>query len=223
MKHSARWAATALVAFAAVGGWFTFRAEPSVKPAKVASSSEKEAPRSRAERAEVERLRAELNGVKAGLNALTRAASQEVVVASKSAEATPAEELEEEEVDPMEAERTRREEAARIWDEHMAEVSANFQAEAVDNSWAAPTAKTVAQALQDDPALSAAAGAIDCRSQTCRVELKNDGTGTLDKQLPLFAQTLGPVLPRIDAAHERDPGGTERVVLYLTNRTSAMQ
>ena len=81
---------------------------------------------------------------------------------------------------------------------------------------------TVAQAalttaIQKNPVIQAAIGNVDCRSRTCRVEISDDGSGKLDKQLPLFVQSVGKTLPNMQAERVGERSGPSMMVLYLTD------
>lgn len=117
----------------------------------------------------------------------------------------------------------RRLEGARRWQEHMAEVAATFEDEALDRNFAATAQASVERALESQPALKSAAGKVDCRSRTCRLEVRKDGAGLVDKQLPLFLRAVGGVLPRAQADHIEGENGQKTMVLYLANGNPAME
>lgn len=100
------------------------------------------------------------------------------------------------------------------WKEHMARLAESFEREPRDAHWSASTSQFVAGALGKEPALAALAGAVDCRSSTCRLELQHDDEGVVDKQLPLFLHNLGQTLPEAEADHAV-VDGKSRYTLYL--------
>ena len=158
--------------------------------------------------AELSRMRLELAALKAQLVAL----GQRVQEAPAPAEETPAEPEE-----PLLDEAQRRAESDRRWQQHMAEVSAAFHEEPVDRAWSETTGTALKSALESDPLLREAAGPMECRTHTCRLELTNDGSGKLDKQLPLFAASVQGTLSNIQAEHVSGADGAPRIVLYLSN------
>jgi hypothetical protein len=99
----------------------------------------------------------------------------------------------------------------------MADVSAAFASEPLDRRFASVGQAALATAIQKNPVIQAAVGNIDCRSRTCRVEISDDGSGKLDKQLPLFVQSVGGTLPNMQAERVGDRSGPSKMVLYLTD------
>jgi hypothetical protein len=165
---------------------------------------------------EVQHLRSELALMQGQLAGL-----RELVGEQKAPEpSTPA--AEHQEFDPA-AVQARREESARRWKEHMAEVAMAFEQETPDRSFAATSQAAVDLALQNNPAIQASAGKLDCRSRTCRIEIRDDGSGHLGKQLPLFLQAVGQTLPRAQADHVAGENGQKTMLLYLTNEQPAAQ
>jgi hypothetical protein len=59
---------------------------------------------------------------------------------------------------------------------------------------------------------------IDCRSDSCRVEVRDDGSGSLSKSMPMLAQQLAGTLPTITANNISQPNGESAVVLYLSRQ-----
>jgi hypothetical protein len=155
-------------------------------------------------------MRAELGLGEGQLRAL-----REQVAERKAPEAPPPVEAPE---PPDEASiQEQRKESARHWKEHMADVSAAFESEPLDHSFAPVAQAALATAIQKNPVVQAAVGNVDCRSRTCRVEVSDDGSGKLDKQLPLFVQSVGETLPYMQAERVGDRSGPSKMVLYLTN------
>ena len=161
------------------------------------------------------RMRAELGLLQGQLRAL-----QERVNERKTSEAAAPVEAEEplDEASLME----RRKEDARLWKEHMAEVSAAFASEPLDRRFASVGETAITAAIQKNPVIQAAAGKIDCRSRTCRVEIADDQNPKLDKELPLFVQSLGGTLPNMKAERVGDRSGPSTMVLYFTNERQAV-
>lgn len=107
-----------------------------------------------------------------------------------------------------------RAESERQWQEHMVKVAASFAQEPRDAQWSAATTAFVAAALGKDPALAALAGAADCRSTSCRLEVERDDEGIAEKQLLPFLNSLGQTLPEMESDHTTVNGKT-RYTLYL--------
>jgi len=107
-----------------------------------------------------------------------------------------------------------RAESEQRWHDHMAEVALNFDQEPRDPRWAASTSQVVASALERDATLAALAGPIDCRTNSCRLEVERDADGTVDKELPLFLNSLVAALPEMEAEHAVIDG-KPRYTLYL--------
>jgi hypothetical protein len=116
------------------------------------------------------------------------------------------------------------EEAAASWHARMEEVSTSFQNEPYDPHWAAGMVATVKEAATRHDAINKALQNIDCRSQTCRVELKYDGSRELDEQLPFFVQETGRDLPTMqaDQIDVRSPG-PKTLVMYLNKATKTQR
>jgi hypothetical protein len=107
-------------------------------------------------------------------------------------------------------------EQQREWNAHMADVEAAFQSEPRDAKWAASTSTRLRDVMTPDPALRSGARAVDCRSQSCRVEIADDGSGVLQKALPTFLQQAADVLPTMQAERGTDGEGHATMILYLT-------
>jgi len=106
------------------------------------------------------------------------------------------------------------------WHEHMIEVEAGYASEARDPRWAREAQTVITQALDGLPALSKGLRSMDCRSETCRVEVVNDHQPEFDKQLPLLPLGLRG-LPSAEFDQVTEPDGKMRTVVYLTRQTDA--
>lgn len=105
-----------------------------------------------------------------------------------------------------------------VWHEHMLEVAAEYESEARDPRWARDAQTTITLALDGLPALSKGLRSLDCRSETCRVEVVNDHQPDFDKQLALLPLGLrGLPSAEFDQLHE--PDGKVRTVVYFTRQT----
>jgi hypothetical protein len=180
------------------------------------AASSAQAPHGRPDpRNEVQHLRSELalmQGQLSGLRELV--AEQKAPAPSMPAAAEP------EAFDPA-ALQARREESARRWKEHMAEVAMAFEQEPPDRNFAVTSQAAVDRALASHPTIQASAGKLDCRARTCRIEIRDDGSGQLGKQLPLFLQAVGQTLSRAQADHVAGEHGQKTMLLYLTNEPAA--
>jgi hypothetical protein len=107
--------------------------------------------------------------------------------------------------------------------EYMAGIAAAFRSEPISPSWSSGTAAMVRSAIAQDEALRRLAGDAECRARTCRVEIADDGSGTLGKVVPLFALHVGPELPSVAAERVvADAGGAARMVLYMSRGDDGM-
>jgi hypothetical protein len=165
--------------------------------------------------ADLARMRAELGLVQGQLRAL-----QERVTEQKAPEAAAA--VEADEPSDGVSLQERRIEDARLWKEHMTEVSAAFASEPLDRGFASVGQAAITTAFQKHPVIQAAAGNVDCRSRTCRVEIADNQSGKLDKELPLFVNSVGETLPNMKAERVGDRRGPSTMVLYFTNEQQAV-
>jgi hypothetical protein len=115
-------------------------------------------------------------------------------------------------------EATAQENEAR-WREHMTEVDAKYQREARDPAWAQTATSQIEKGLTENEALKSLVRRVECRSETCRVEVLNDGKGVFDKQLQPFLNGLSETLPSMQADPVRNADGTTTMVLYLSRST----
>jgi hypothetical protein len=99
----------------------------------------------------------------------------------------------------------------------MASTESTFRREDVDARWSQSTIAAVRAALADakDP-LRNAVRSVECRSQSCRVEIDADGDGPLRQDLPLILGRLTQVLPNMTAGQVDQGNGYQATVLYLS-------
>jgi hypothetical protein len=159
---------------------------------------------------QVPRMQTELASVKAQLSAI----KTHLATRSSAGEEAAAAEEEAPQLSPEE----QRANEARAWKEHMAKVAAAFNAEPVDPQWASATSETVETAIKANAVIAAAAGDVQCRSQTCRVEITKSAEGDVDKQLPMFVHELGSTLPYGKADRIENSDGTTSLALYLSTQ-----
>lgn len=113
-----------------------------------------------------------------------------------------------------------RAEAERKRKDYVVGIDAAFRKEARDPQWSAATTSTVQSALAADEELRPLLRGVDCRSQTCRVEITDDGSGKLRKLLPIFVHHVGPALPTMTADRVVDGNDRATMVLYLSRNTT---
>jgi hypothetical protein len=116
-----------------------------------------------------------------------------------------------------EAVRERQRAGAQRWKAHMVEVAASFEQEPRDRNFSATKKAAVDRAIQDNPVLQKVAGDVDCRSRTCRVEIRDSKSPDVSKQLPALLHSVGPALRRAQADQVDGGNGRTTTMLYLTN------
>jgi hypothetical protein len=114
-------------------------------------------------------------------------------------------------------EMTREEEAGerQAW---IATIDASFRKEVIDPTWSASTSSRIQSVLSSDDIGHMQADSIDCRSDSCRVELHDDASARLNKNMPIVALRLAGTLPNITADSVRRPDGGVSMVLYLSRQ-----
>lgn len=100
------------------------------------------------------------------------------------------------------------------WAAHMEDVRVAYEQEHVDVAWAAEKRRAVKEAVEKIPGLSAFAGDIECRSESCRLDLKVDPAGSTGKDLPMFLHTVGPAMPTAELKYTDTEQGA-RYTVYL--------
>jgi len=166
---------------------------------------------------DVERLSAELALMRREINHLRDRESEQKAPEAAEPPATGAEE-----VDPQKL-RAEHEEADRQWKDHMAEVAMDFEQETVDRTFSTKATAAVEQELQNNPVIQAAAGKVECRTHTCRLEIRDARNSDVSKQLQMFVHKIGPTLPRAQADEVSDPNGQTHLVLYMTDQEPVAQ
>ncbi|MBT2746618.1 MULTISPECIES: hypothetical protein [unclassified Lysobacter] len=97
----------------------------------------------------------------------------------------------------------------------VAGLQAAFGRERVDPRWA-PTATTrLRDAINHDATMRGAMRNVECRATTCRVQVSDDGRGSVNKNLPLWSQQLSDLLPRMVGQSVVGANGQTETVLYL--------
>jgi hypothetical protein len=104
--------------------------------------------------------------------------------------------------------------------DYLAGLETAFHDEATDPGWSAATSAVVQTALASSREIRALGRGVECRSHICRVEITDDGRGSLGKILPTFAQEIGHELPNVAANRVQNADGTT-MVLYLSRDDDA--
>ncbi|MGC4070406.1 MAG: hypothetical protein QM784_38225 [Polyangiaceae bacterium] len=117
------------------------------------------------------------------------------------------------------------EEESRLkWQEHMAQVEEKFKRERVDPSWARDTSQLIERELASEPSLRTSLRSMECRAQSCRLELNEPsapGADGSEHALPLLIHRLGTALPVSQSALvDAGDGKSVRVVFLLKESES---
>jgi hypothetical protein len=105
--------------------------------------------------------------------------------------------------------------------QQMAVIEAGFRRELADPRWSMEAEGVVQAALASDPIVQNTLLDLECRSQTCRVELADDDTGELAKVIPFVLLQLASTLPSATANYGVDGAGGKTMILYLTHEAPA--
>lgn len=98
---------------------------------------------------------------------------------------------------------------------YVAGLQASFKLETVDPRWSTATASRVWDAINASEAMRGAARGVECRAHSCRIDIRDDGSGRVNKDLPLWSQQFTDVLPRMVGQTVVDQNGQSAMVLYL--------
>ena len=104
---------------------------------------------------------------------------------------------------------------------YMASVAQSFADEKIDIKWAGYAASRLAATLEDDDVLRAAAHEVECRQQTCRLRIEDDGTGRLSQRLTMMSLHIMDVFPTTAAELVDQGNGRNALVLYMSSQPSA--
>ncbi len=92
-----------------------------------------------------------------------------------------------------------------------------FRNEQRDPRWSPGTSASIRSALADlDESVRNQVRSVECRTQSCRVEIGADNSGTLMRDLPIMLGRLGAVLPNATATQVDQGDGRQATVLYLS-------
>ena len=105
--------------------------------------------------------------------------------------------------------------------EYLAGIAEGFGKERVDDIWAGRASSRISAALDTDDVLRGVARKVECRWQTCRVELDDDGSGKVSTRMPFVVMGLADVLPGMNAEQVTRGDGRLATVLYMSNAQPA--
>ena len=103
-----------------------------------------------------------------------------------------------------------------MWEEYVSYAEAGFNDEPTDARWAAATGTLIQQQIASWPTLRGATHSLECRSKSCRVELRDDGSQNFARELPRLVHRLGPHLSSVVVDLVQDEQGRRMQVLYMT-------
>jgi hypothetical protein len=110
-----------------------------------------------------------------------------------------------------------RAEAERADQLRLASTESAFRREENDMRWSRDTTASVRSALSGvDEALRNQVRSVECRSQSCRVEISSEGGGAVGQELPVILARLAPSLPNVTAGQIDQGNGRQATVLYLS-------
>lgn len=103
----------------------------------------------------------------------------------------------------------------------MEAVEKAFRKEVVDRNWAIETRTLVEAAMQTENVGLQTRG-VECRSETCRVELSNEDSPATQEGLEHLPQAVGGTLPVMQIARTDDTTG-HHTILYLSRAPVVVQ
>jgi hypothetical protein len=159
---------------------------------------------------QVEALQRSLSAVQSQLASQPRA--------NTAAGARPASDSQSSELD-VEAQRALDAERRR---QYMAGVAANFNNERVDPAWAMRVASQVTAAFEGRDKLRDRLRNVECRTQTCRVEMDEDDANEVSQQMPFVSLALVNVLPSMSVEHIDQGNGRRTMIMYLSSQHTAV-
>src|SRR5262249_36674300 len=107
--------------------------------------------------------------------------------------------------------------------EYMDTIAQSFANERVDMRWSHATTTQITATIDADNALRDRVNGIECRGQTCKVVIRDDGSVDVNRSLPLLAASLGQLLPRVDAQRIDTGDGGHLMVLYMSSASVSQQ
>jgi len=104
--------------------------------------------------------------------------------------------------------------------QQMAMFETRFRQESSDARWSLDAEHTVQEVVARNEALQDSLVGLECRSQTCRVELLEQDSSETMKVMPLFFQQLAQTLPSVTANYEDAGDGGRVAVLYMSREAN---
>jgi hypothetical protein len=105
--------------------------------------------------------------------------------------------------------------------EYMTGVHQAFANEKVDPAWSSRVSSRVSSTFEGDEMLRNIAHTVECRQQTCRVQIEDDGSGRLSSRMPFLTRGLADVLPQVSAERIEQPNGRGAMVLFMSSQRLA--
>ncbi len=96
-----------------------------------------------------------------------------------------------------------------------------FRKEVFDRNWAIGTRASIEAAMQTEN-VGLQTRSVECRSETCRVELSNDDSPVTREGLERLPQAVGGTLPLMQIARTDDASG-HHTILYLSRAPVVVQ
>ena len=100
----------------------------------------------------------------------------------------------------------------------VAAIAKVFASEKVDSAWSVRTSARVNAAIEGNQLLKSAQHSVDCRGQTCRLQIDDDGSGKLPSNLPLIILSVADLFPSIIADHVDQGNGHSTTILYMSSQ-----
>ena len=99
--------------------------------------------------------------------------------------------------------------------EYVQGVAASYRKEPVDPSWSSSKMSVIQTALASKPELRQLVRSVECRSQTCRVEFADEGSGRPSNAVQSFLADLGTELPTAIAERVEQAGRPGSTAFYV--------
>lgn len=122
------------------------------------------------------------------------------------------------EIESVEAQRAA--DAERLH-QYMQGVEQAFANEKLDPAWASRAASRVGNTFEGDETLRNIPHTVECRKQTCRLQIEDNDSGRLSARMPFLTLGLADVLPQVSAEHIDQANGRGAMVLYMSSQRMA--
>jgi hypothetical protein len=96
----------------------------------------------------------------------------------------------------------------------MSGVAEAFGTERPGGAWASYASSRIRATLENDEVLQHMAHNVECRQQTCRLEISDDGS--VSARMPMIARGLGEDFPTA-SAERVDRGNGHAMIIYLSS------